>query len=366
MTGLRIAQICGDRGIAPGSTKGAAQHLRGLASGFQVLGNEVRTFASRSADGPFPVTVEPLAELDRLEAGSIDVVYERYSLGHRAGLDLARRLDVPFVLEVNAPLVDEANRHRPGSVADDDAAIERSLLAAADLVITVSTGLTDWVAPHRSGPTLTLPNGFEPAWFPTRARTTEPRFPLVFLGHPKPWHGADRLIDLMIDLAAMGHRPDMLVIGGGSGAEALRAAAATAGVGERLHVTGALAPEQATLLLGECGIGLAPYRRQEPFYFCPLKVVDYLAAGLPVVATRQGDIPALVGDGGIVVDPDDDADLVAAVALLLESSSMRASMGASGRAGAWSTMTWDHVARRTIDAIERLLPVERPFEAVTR
>ena len=42
-----------------------------------------------------------------------------------------------------------------------------------------------------------------------------------------------------------------------------------------------------------------------PAWFCPLKVLEYRARGVPVVAAPVGDNPALVGDGGkIVSDPD--------------------------------------------------------------
>lgn len=366
--GFDVVMINADRGIAPGSTKGAAQHLRGIAAGLQAAGHVVRLFSRRTAEGPFPAPVLPLEWLDRAchpddKVGAAvtapgrrhTVVYERYSLGHLGGLALARRLDVPFVLEVNAPLVDEALAHRPDTVADHDAAAESELLRRADLVLAVSSELASWARDHRGGPTHSLPNGFEPTWFSEPARPGAPDRPLVFLGHPKPWHGADRLVDLLVGLDGRGHRPELLVIGGGSGADDLQHAARRAGVGARVTITGALPPERATSLLRHGAVGLAPYRRHEPFYFCPLKVVDYLAAGLPVVSTDQGDIADLVGDAGIVVDPDDDRALVAAVAALLDEPTRRTSMGHRGRTRAVDSMTWRHVAERTEVAIRSVL-----------
>jgi len=293
---LHVAQVCADRGIAPGSTKGAAQHLRGLAAGLANLGHDVITYAAREPEGPYPVPVVGLGDLADPGADAIDVVYERYSLGHRSGLDHARARGVPFVLEVNAPLVDEAAIHRPDTVDHAAPDVEAELLAEADLVVTVSGELTRWVGRRRTGPTVTVRNGFEPRWFrEPRADHAAIRYPLVFLGHPKPWHGADRIVSLLLDLARLGHHPDALVIGGGSGGDVVRRAARRARVADRLHITGPLPPDRASAMLAEAGIGLAPYPRQEPFYFCPLKVIDYLAAGLPVVATDQGDIPQIVG-----------------------------------------------------------------------
>ncbi len=352
---IRFLQVCADRGIAPGATKGAAQHLRGIAAGLRNLGHEVTAVTARTPEGPFPVEVRPLAELDTLAGGS-DVVYERYSLGHTDGLDSARRSGAAFVLEVNAPLVDEARRHRPGTVTGEHTAAESRLIAEADVVIVVSDELAAWAAERRHGPVVVIPNGFEPAWFPEPA-TPAASDTLVFLGHPKPWHGADRLVGLLVGLADRGHEPHLLVVGGGPGADALRHDADRNGVGDRVEVTGALPPADASALLRTAAIGLAPYPPQGDFYFCPLKIVDYLAAGLPIVATRQGAIASLVGDAGIVVPADDEHAFIGAVADLLTDHERRARLGAAGRTRAHAAMTWDEAAASTVAAISTHLTV---------
>ena len=348
-----IAMVCADKGVAPGSSKGAAQHLRGVAAACHRAGHRVTLFSRRPAEAPFPVPIEPLDQIEHHDTGAPDIVYERYSLGHRRGLEAARARGVRFVLEVNAPLVDEATEHRPETVSESDRTVEAHLIAEADLVITVSTELSTWVEALRAGPTVTIPNGFEPSWFRTTRHTPiEPT--LVFLGHPKPWHGADQLPAILAALADLGHRPRLLVAGGGRGADDVMDRARAVGVHEQVTVTGALAPRHATAMLADATIGLAPYPRREPFYFCPLKVVDYLAAGLPVVATDQGDIANLVRDAGLTVEPDDVDSFAAAVAALLEDEATRRSMARAGRRRAHGSMTWDHVAIRTMAAIDAL------------
>ena len=88
----------------------------------------------------------------------IDVVFERYSIGHRGGLDAARRLGVPFVLEMTAPLTREPSTSRAEQITVDDCAVEDELLASADLVITASTEMMLWASRRRTGPTITLPD----------------------------------------------------------------------------------------------------------------------------------------------------------------------------------------------------------------
>jgi len=350
MRPLTIVQVCADRGIAPGSTKGAAQHLRGIAAGFHRAGHQVTTYSLRKAEGAHPVEVRRLGELSPNVVAEADLVYERYSLGHTTVLDQCRRANTPFVLEVNAPLVSEAAVHRGVEPTPELVTTETTLLQNADLVVTVSTELTQWVNTYRDGPIVTIPNGFEPDWF--NAPSSPTGVPsLVFIGHPKPWHGADRLVGLLGALAARGLHPQLTIIGGGPGADAIQAQARASGLGNQVHVTGALVPQKASALLATATVGLAPYPRQESFYFCPLKIIDYLAAGLAIVSTDQGDIASLVGDAGTVVDPDDDEGFTDAVAALLADPELVAELGANGRRRAMQTMSWERAAARTLDAI---------------
>ena len=353
MSGLDIRQVCADQGIAPGSTKGGALHLRGIAAGLTSLGQRVTTYSTRPPEGTFPTPVRHLADLTPQSVATADVIYERYSLGHRSGLDVARAAGVPFVLEVNAPLLDEARAHRPHTVRTDHPRVEADLLREADLVITVSDELKGWVDARRAGPTVTITNGFEPAWFRPSRRSFANQT-LAFLGHPKPWHGADRLPRLLADLAQAGRTPDLLIIGGGEGADRVITEARRLGVAQQITVTGTLSPQDASARLADASIGLAPYPRLDPFYFCPLKVIDYLAAGLPVVSTRQGEIPGLVGNAGIVVEPEDDHSLTRAVLALLDDPSWRQRLGETGRRRALDTMTWRHAAATTVAAVRRL------------
>lgn len=350
---MRVAQICADRGIAPGSTKGAAQHLRGIAAGLSGLGDTVTTYAARRCESSFPVEVRLIEQFDTTAARSFDIVYERYSLGHRRGLEIAREAERPFVLEVNAPLVAEATAHRPATMSSEDRQAEAHMLSEADLVITVSSGLSDWVATYRDGPTVTLTNGFEPRWF-DQTPHAKVEHDLVFIGHPKPWHGADLLPQLLRDLNHDGIRATLLIIGGGKGADALVADAHQLGVADQITVTGALDPQTATGLLASARVGIAPYPKHENFYFCPLKIIDYLAAGLPIVSTDQGDITALVGRAGIVVPGGENQAIKAAVARLLGDAELRNQLGQAGRRQALNNHTWGHVAARTHELLANL------------
>ncbi len=86
----------------------------------------------------------------------------------------------------------------------------------------------------------------------------------------------------------------------------------------------------------------------------PYVMLEALAAGLPIVASDQGDIAELVHDAGILVEPDDPSALADAVADLLTDPIRSTAMGLAGRWRAFATMTWRQVGERTERAILRL------------
>lgn len=66
---------------------------------------------------------------------------------------------------------------------------------------------------------------------------------------------------------------------------------------------GAVNPSEIPGQLRGSAIGVAPYPEtvSAHHYFSPLQVYEYLAAGLPIVASNIGQIPHAVGDAGVLV-----------------------------------------------------------------
>jgi hypothetical protein len=81
----------------------------------------------------------------------------------------------------------------------------------------------------------------------------------------------------------------------------------------------------------------------------PNAILEGMAAGLPVVATRVGGTPELVVDGvtGILVPPRSPADLAAAVSRLLADAELADGMGAAGRERAAREFPLGRMVERT-------------------
>ena len=347
-----------DRGIPLSGTKGASVHLRSFCTALAQLGVSAVIACPRPDADSYPIPTHLFCELGDLDAlaaqwGAPEVVYERYSLGSVTGLEWARKRGVPYVLEVNAPLWMEAAAHRPDTVAPEHRDLERRLLQEADLVCCVSRPLKQWIAETREGPIVVTPNGFTAELenvTPVRAADGD-AITLGFLGHPKPWHGARHLTPILKGVLDAGVDARLVIIGGGGRTEMLAHEASDLDLGDRLEITGAVPQSEVGRYLGRCDLTLAPHEPLTPFYFCPLKVLDSLAAGVPVIATEQGDIPDLVGPGGMCMPAGDFDLLLNAVMDLSTHAVKRHRMGVDGRAHVLERYAWRNLVDRLLSVL---------------
>jgi glycosyltransferase involved in cell wall biosynthesis len=354
--------------VVPG-TKGGSVHVTAVAEGLAALGHEVHVLVS-PGDGPFPtgpvqwIPMSPPARRNQLRwmrrgaVGRIadalrpDVVMERYyNFGGEAILH-ARPVNALAVLEVNAPVVDH-----PGSTK---AALDRVLIvrpmqrwrerlcAAADVIVTPAAAILPPGTPNER--ILELEWGADTVRFHPGASgplpfTPPPGIVAVFAGAFRNWHGAIQLAHAVRRLREQSrHDISALFIGDGPELPAVREAAAGL---EGIVFTGALAHTVMPAALAAAHIGVAPFdlAAHKPlalgFYWSPLKIFEYMAAGLPVVAPAAARIPALVQHEreGILYDPSGPAALADALARLSDDD-LRARLGAAARERAVREYSW--------------------------
>jgi glycosyltransferase involved in cell wall biosynthesis len=181
----------------------------------------------------------------------------------------------------------------------------------------------------------------------------------VFAGAFRSWHGAIHLATALARLHAAGDtRFSGTFVGDGPERAAVeRAAAGTPGI----VFTGALAHERLPAVLASSDIGVAPFdpARHPPlqlgFYWSPLKIFEYMASGLPVVAPGLPRLAALVEHEreGVLYDAKDPNGVEAALVALADPERRRR-MGAAGRARVVRDFSWTaHCA--ALDAAFRTL-----------
>lgn len=153
-------------------------------------------------------------------------------------------------------------------------------------------------------------------------------------------------VDVAIDAVARCAAPvTLLVAGDGPEAEALRARAAP--LGHRVRFLGEVRGGARTDAFAAADVFVAPSRpldggRTEG---TPTAALEAMSAGLPVVASRTGGLPDVVGDAGALVAPEDAAALAAALDRLAGRPGERARLGAAARARS-APLAWDAVGPR--------------------
>jgi glycosyltransferase involved in cell wall biosynthesis len=84
-------------------------------------------------------------------------------------------------------------------------------------------------------------------------------------------------------------------------------------------------------------------------------LVEAMASGIPVVGSKSGAIPDVIGDGGLVVPEGDANALAAALHRLCADPALRADLGGRGRARAIDHFTHESVAAATVEVYREMM-----------
>ena len=412
---MKILYLCSDLGIPVLGRKGAAVHVRVLSEALQRAGHSVVLAAPSLNKDPWEIPQQVNAALMHLPPSpdvvqavlgltefneSIEVenslpgelrrilynqqlaaqlerrfrnyapdfILERASLYATAGVHVARALDIPLIVELNAPLALEQSAYRATGLGKLAAQAECWALTRADAVFAVSDPLRDYVlslgvAPER---VQVLPNGVDTALFYPAPRNPELRARLNlsdgpvlgFIGGLRPWHGVQSLPLLVERLAPRYPNLRLVIAGEGPMRAELDDAFRTRGIQEHVIFTGSLPHEEMSELIRQFDVALAPYPvLDHVFYFSPLKLFEYMACGVPVVAAAVGQIADVVcdGDTGLLYPPGDLDALTAVCARLLADPALRQRLGEAAAAAVHAHYTWTGNATRIVERARTLI-----------
>jgi len=136
----------------------------------------------------------------------------------------------------------------------------------------------------------------------------------------------------------------LTILGRGVGGEE----AALSGV-EGIAMQGWVEPAELPAALAAATVAIAPWADTPANQARhSAKVLELMAAGLPVVAYAVGELPATLGEAGVLVPPGDAAAFAAAVAGLLADPERAAALGAAARARVAALFNWDALAEHAL------------------
>jgi glycosyltransferase involved in cell wall biosynthesis len=290
---------------------------------------------------------------------SPDVVVERFYTFGGGALRAAHKLGIPTALEVNSPA-----RPYPGSIRDqlDRLTLFRPIdrwrrrqLEWADAIYATSERL---LPPALQDSTRVIVNGVDTNLFkpgPEVAATGPLRG--VYVSSFRSWHGAEDLVEAVRLCGERGARVQVTCLGRGPRWDAAREAARAAALGDAIHFVGEVAHADVPGYLAQSDIGVAPFSPAEfsalelGWFWSPIKIFEYLAAGLPVVTADLVELRELLpGSVASFYRAGEPAGLAEALMDLEKDRQAVRKMSAAARQLAESRYTWDHQAA-DVDAV---------------
>lgn len=406
---MKILYLNFDRGIPVLGDKGASVHVREFVRAAADLGHEVTVICARLGAGnakPPAEIVElapqqdtsatrMLAESLQIDATGLDAtlvsgelakliydqsaaervmavlqeqcfrpdfIYERHTLFSSAGIDIARRIGCPRILEVNAPLAEEQKRFRGLRLESIARRMEANSFEAADSIIAVSEAVGDYVQSLLTDDEQRVhivPNGVDLRRFAAgqlnreevRSRLgVDAKTGIIgFVGSFKSWHGTDFLFEIYRSIAPM-RNVHLLAVGDGPRWGELYGKVASSSCRDTVTLTGRVPHAEIPAWTAACDVVVAPYHAAVDFYFSPLKVIEALACARPVVAPRIGQLVELIEDGrtGLLYQPDDAQDCTKAITTLLDDPERRVAMGAAAQESV-GARGWDRIVMRVLE-----------------
>jgi glycosyltransferase involved in cell wall biosynthesis len=279
----------------------------------------------------------------------------------------ARRLRVPFVYDAHELWLKQLRRGRSraywSAFIAYYALIERLYAPRAAAAVTVSAPIAAYLEHHYHRQFELIPNypevGPDLIRHEIRALPGTASIPaeapiVLRLGGLTPGRGVEQLVAAMVDVP----HAHLVFLGAGPLTGAVVSEAGELGIGGRVHVLAPVPEEEVVGYAASAAVGVSPAiaTSLNDAYSLPNKLFQYMAAGIPVVASDFKHLQEIVvtPGAGILADMRRPATLAAALNAILGDTQRAREMGANARRAVLTTFNWAS-ASQTLLAIYRRL-----------
>ncbi len=276
------------------------------------------------------------------------LVWERSARLHKAGLLLARRLGVPYVLEWKDNLVSykaSLFRRRALRIEEDkerqaDWIVVESNVLKASLVENGRNPQRILVAHNAVDSAAFSPNPDARAGFLRNLGVPQNCVLVGYLGSYADYHDTPRLIEAAAQLQKQcAGQFQIVLVGAGRDRPSCESLAASLGLTGVVIFHEPVRPDEVPHVLAGLDIAVLPGSTD---IICPIKVQEYMAAGLPVIAPDYPCNREVIAPGvsGLLFKPNDSRDLAFKIKQLVEDEGVRHCMGQAARQGAVDHFSW--------------------------
>jgi glycosyltransferase involved in cell wall biosynthesis len=296
-----------------------------------------------------------------------DLVYERNSL-YRFGIAMAcKRLGIPYVLYFEADDIlehDIMGKPLKGLLRWQARKALCYNLSTANCIICVSESgkaqlVKNWNVPAKK--IVVFPNVADTKRFmPELDTRSEVRESLkkkdqpivIFSGNFYQWHDVTTLLKAFLQVIANHPSAHLVLLGDGENRLSMMKLAADLKLSQSVTFTGMVPHEEVPRFLTAADIGVVPYPAMDTeLWLSPLKLFEYMASGLAVIASNAGQLCEVIRDGynGLLVPPGDELGMASAINRLIENPTLRTQLGIRARQDAVEKHSWEQYITRLED-----------------
>lgn len=219
---------------------------------------------------------------------------------------IARYFNAKLIYEVNTPMYYECTVIRNMPLKTKIEKWEKKIINESDYIYVVSNVCRDMLCDYynlNNEKFIVIPNGYMKELYCENEKEKnelrkeirkkegiEGKFVVAFIGSLKVWHGIREFCDVAKRLED-NQNIHFLVIGDGE----MRAVIESyVNKHNNMSFAGKLSYERMKEYLYSSDIGIMPYKKQDNFYFSPLKMYEMIGASLPFIGTNQAQIMEIV------------------------------------------------------------------------
>lgn len=282
-------------------------------------------------------------------------------------LTLGKQLKKPIVLDLHDPWSNDLFPLNPLLMLQTN--IMKFVINKADFVIVAHNQLVNLVKSlDNKKPLAVIPNCVDSRFYkPTKrnkplAETLEiadDEIVVAFCGHVTEFKGLNVLVQAAKTVLKKHKNVKFLIIGDGPALQSVKDLAKKLGVYKSFKFVGFIPQKLLPTYLSLADVCVAPYTPAEWYKLSlpetPVKVVEYMSMGKPVIMSKISDENVITwSDGGVQITPGDVTELTSWIISLIRDEETRKTLGTKGRVYVEQNFSWETTAPKLMEIYESL------------
>ncbi|MBN1638050.1 MAG: glycosyltransferase [Ignavibacteriales bacterium] len=175
------------------------------------------------------------------------------------------------------------------------------------------------------------------------------RICIGFIGSFHFWHGVENLFKIIKSIVNSNPGAVFMMVGdGGPLKQTFETYVREENLENNVIFTGYIPYKEIPLYLAAMDVVLAPYPKLNFFYYSPIKIFEYMAAGKTVITSRIGQTAEIIQDGvnGLLSEPGNIEEMIKKLSDIIKSPELRLTIGENARNTIKNEHTWQKKAEQ--------------------